>query len=295
MNTDPTTNTPLPADAIQRILFIAPKVHVYNIPPLTSTTGYKAAAWTENNNARQIFTARLRILEIAIPLPSASPATAEPQEKVTTTLLLEDPATGALFAACPYTSPATVSQAIDSSRFFALVVVGDGGRKATLGIGFEERSEAFDFSISLQDARRVLGMENPGAAATPGGKGGKKGRKEEGGEGEKRDFSLKEGETITVNIGGRGRRAGGGGSGTGAGSEQGGEEREKEALFSIKPPPGSGSAGGLGGGGGGGGMPFLPPPPSAREVKEERRRSRQAAEMTPKDLGFDDGEFGEFQ
>ncbi|KAF2494330.1 adaptin ear-binding coat-associated protein 1 NECAP-1 [Lophium mytilinum] len=275
MNIDPTTNAPLPADAIQRILFIAPKVHVYNIPPLTSTSGYKAAAWTENNNARQIFTARLRILETAVPLPaSATPSspTAEPQEKVTTTLLLEDPATGALFAACPYTSPATVSQAVDSSRFFALVVVGDGGRKATLGIGFEERSEAFDFSISLQDARRVLGMENPGAAATPGGKGGKKGKREEEEGGEKRDFSLKEGETITVNIGGRGRRA---------------------------PPPGSGSAGGLGGGGGGAGagagMPFLPPPPSAREVKEERRRSRQAAEMTPKDLGFDDGEFGEFQ
>jgi len=40
-------------------------------------------------------------------------------------------------------------------------------------------------------------------------------------------------------------------------------------------------------------MPFLPPPPSAREVKEERRRSRQ--NFSPQDLGFDDGEFGEFQ
>lgn len=286
MNTDPLTNLPLPADAIQRILFIAPKVHVYNIPPLTSNAGYVAASWTENNNARQIFTARLRILETAIPLPpsstnTSSSADASSNEKVTTTLLLEDPATAALFAACPYTSPVTVSQATDSSRFFALVVVGDGGRKAVLGIGFEERSEAFDFSIALQDARRVLGMENPGSAAKPGARGGKNTVKKEE-SAEKRDFSLKDGETITVNIGGRGRRA--------PREDGGGGQDETQALFSIKPPPGSGR-----GGGSGGAMPFLPPPPSAREVKEERRRSRQQAEMTPQDLGFDDGEFGEFQ
>jgi len=156
-----------------------------------------------------------------------------------------------------------------------------------LGIGFEERSEAFDFSIALQDARRVLGMENPGAASKPGGRSSKSTVKKEE-SAEKRDFSLKEGETITVNIGGRGRRDRGGDRGS---REDGGGD-ETQALFSIKPPPGSGIGKG---GGSGAGMPFLPPPPTAREVKEERRRSRQHAEMTPQDLGFDDGEFGEFQ
>ena len=39
---DPATGRALPADAIQRILFIANSVHVYNIPPLTSTKGYMA-------------------------------------------------------------------------------------------------------------------------------------------------------------------------------------------------------------------------------------------------------------
>ena len=86
MNTDPLTGQPLPANAIQRILYLANKVHVYQIPPATSTKGYQASTWTADNNKRQIFTARLRILETSIPGPADT-------EKVSTTLLLEQPAT----------------------------------------------------------------------------------------------------------------------------------------------------------------------------------------------------------
>ncbi|KAF2473989.1 adaptin ear-binding coat-associated protein 1 NECAP-1 [Lindgomyces ingoldianus] len=277
MNTDPLTGAPLPSTAIQRILFLSPKVHVYHIPPLTSTKGYNAATWTADNNKRQIFTARLRILETSIPSPTASETDTD-SEKVTTTILLEDPGSGQLFAAAPYTSPAVVEQALDSSRFFAVTVVGEG-RKAVLGIGFEERSEAFDFSISLQDAQRVLGLSNPGL--TTGGHAGWGGRLTQQKEAEepKRDFSLKEGETISINFGGRGRRP------RQEEATPRNERSETDALFSIKPPPG----------GKGGTMPFLPPPPSAKSVKEERRRSRQTFEQKPEDLGFDDGEFGEFQ
>jgi hypothetical protein len=155
-------------------------------------------------------------------------------------------------------------------------VVGEG-RKAVLGMGFEERSEAFDFSIALQDARRVLGFEaNPLGTAGPGAKAKAKEVEEP-----KRDFSLKEGETISINLGGlKGRRS------RPEGDKSPGEQKsEQDALFSIKPPPGSGGG-------------FLPPPPSAKSVKEERRRSRQSFEppkQTAEDLGFDDGEFGEFQ
>ncbi|TKA69185.1 hypothetical protein B0A49_04123 [Cryomyces minteri] len=262
---DPSTSLPLPPDAIQRVLFVAPRVHVYHIPPLTLTKGHTAAHWTTNaHGAREIFTARLRILETALPSPTGG-------EAVTTAVLLEDGGSGELFAAAPYASPAAVEQAIDSSRFFAVRVVGEGGMKATLGIGFEERSEAVDFSISLQDVRKALGMEGHG--------GEKKGKKalEREREAEKKDFSLKEGETITVNIGGRGRRQ----------KEDGASVRsDSDALFSIKPPPS----------GGGGGMPTLAPPPSASEVKAEKRRSREMSQqVSAQDLGFDDGEFGEFQ
>lgn len=268
MNTDPLTGQALPASAIQRILFVAPKVHVYQIPPATSTKGYQASSWTANNNKMQIFTARLRIVETSIP-----PERDDGDEKVSTTILLEDSKTGDLFAAAPYTSERAVEQALDSSRFFAITVVGEG-RKAVLGMGFEERSEAFDFSIALQDARKALGFD-----AKASGPSGAKAKAKKDIEEPKRDFSLKEGETISINLDGlKGRR-----NRSEVEKSPGEQKSEHEALFSIAPPPGSGGA------------PFLPPPPSAKSVKEERRRSRQNFEPTPEDLGFDDGEFGEFQ
>lgn len=259
---DPSTNRPLPPDAIQRILHITPTVHIYAIPPLTSTKGFSASSWTgASPTAKQIFTARLRVIETSI------------QQTLKTDIVLEDAATGDLFAAAPYTSPAVVQQALDSSRFFALRVVGEGGLKATLGLGFEERSEAFDFSIVLGDVRKVLGFEQ-GAAAAAGAVGKAKGKK---GEEERRDFSLKEGESIHVEIGGRSRR--------GKAAEVG--ESEGAALFSIPPPPGQG------------GMPMLAPPPSASQVRSSRSPSpneqHNPAQQSAQDLGFDDGEFGEFQ
>ncbi|KAL6710039.1 hypothetical protein ACN47E_009830 [Coniothyrium glycines] len=303
MNIDPLTNRPLPATAIQRVLYLAPKVHIYQIPPATSTKGYQASTWTANDNKLQIFTARIRVVETSIPSERD-----DGDEKVTTTLLLEDPKTGDLFAAAPYTSERTVEQALDSSRFFAITVVGEG-RKAVLGMGFEERSEAFDFSIALQDARRVLGFDNNNnnnsksnnnsnnnhsngtkSSSSSGGGGSATGPTSTShglAEEPKRDFSLKAGETISINLGGlKSRRS------RSHEKQQGSPEQQKseqDALFSIKPPPGSA------------GSAFLPPPPSAKSVKEERRRSRQMFEQssppkqTAEDLGFDDGEFGEFQ
>ena len=165
--------------------------------------------------------------------------------------------------------------AVDSSRFFAVRVVGDGGMKATLGIGFEERGEAIDFGICLQECRKVLGMEPKASKAVV--------EKEA----PKKDYGLKEGQTIKVDIGRRGSRK----------VENEGEESgrnaggDNAALFSIKPPPAPPP-----GGGGVGTLPLLAPPPSASEVRKEKRRSRGFEEQkTAQELGFDDGEFGEFQ
>ncbi|KAL9103143.1 MAG: hypothetical protein Q9163_001787 [Psora crenata] len=292
----------LPADAIQRILFLASRVHVYSIPPLTSNRGYTASTWTENNNARQIFMARLRILETSIPPAPSSPSTlGASAEKITTEILLEDPATGELFAGAPYTDKQAVEAAVDSSRFFAVRVVGDGGRKAVLGIGFEERSEAIDFEICLQECRKVMGFEGRDATIKGANGAGRAtaGRK---GEVEKRDWSLKEGETIKIDIGRMGRRKNDGNRG---GAEDGDSRSaaEKAALFSIKPPPraavetisaadSAGSAAAREGG-----IPTLAPPPSAQKVRAEKRRSRDVnpGKADAKGLGFDDGEFGEFQ
>lgn len=258
------------------MLFIASSVHVYNIPPLTSTKGYLAAHWTADSNKRQIFTARLRVLETAIPDPDSG-------ESLSTEVLLEDPVTGQLFAGAPYTDAGVVEAALDSGRFFALRVVGDGGRKAVLGIGFEERGEAIDFGITLQEVRKVLGID---VEVGRKGMAGKKAVDKEVVKA-KKDFSLKEGEIIHVDIGKKGRRQ----------KEESlvnGNEDDERAMFSIAPPPHIPKAGT------GGTTPLLPPPPSGLDVKTQRRRSRQdvpaqTASISASDLGFDDGEFGEFQ
>jgi len=262
---DPATGRPLPADAIQRVLYICNKVHVYQIPPLTSTKGFTAGGWTSPTQptAREIFQARVRIMETSL------------AKSIKADIVLEDPKTGDLFAAAPYTAPAAVQPALDSSRFFAIRVVGEGGMKATLGIGFEERSDAFDFSIALGDQRKVLGFDGEQAAQSSA-RGPSKAKPVV--EEPKRDFSLKEGQTIHVELGGKGRRSRNMESTpTSAGAES-------AALFSIKPPPAVGSSGG---------MPILAPPPSASDVKAGTSPSPSKAQA--QDLGFDDGEFGEFQ
>lgn len=272
VHASPMTEPPDPSpDAIQRVLFIASSVHVYALPPLTTTKGYHAASWTANNNSREIFVARLRILETAIPHLDGS------GETLNTEILLEDPATGQLFAAAPYKDAGAVEPALDSARFFAVRVVGDGGRKAVLGIGFEDRAEAIDFGISLQEARKVQKFGD-------GREGGKKGRKEEEGGKVHRDLSLKEGETIHIDIGRKARRK----------EDHSSTKEEDRSVFGIKPP----SSPGVQKEDSGTVIPLLPPPPSAQDIKAEKRRSRQGAVPEPgsaADLGFDDGEFGEFQ
>lgn len=276
---DPTTQRPLPPDSVQRVLYIAPKVHVYNPPPLTHTSVYVASTWTQPVS-RQIFTARLRILETSIPLPAASSRTTSsstqpgPSEQFKVDILLEDPSNGELFAAVPYTSPAAVEQVSDSSRFFAIRVQDPQGRKATLGIGFEERAEAFDFSVSLQEAKKGLVAQDPREAQ----------RRAKKAEKSKQDYSLKEGETITISLGGK------------AGSKVRRQvpDRKEEGditsgAFSLPPPPSAGSSRS------GSGLNFgLPPPPSAQDVRAQKQQVTTKDDSVDNN-GFDDGEFGEFQ
>ncbi|KAI1503826.1 hypothetical protein F5X99DRAFT_373525 [Biscogniauxia marginata] len=255
---DPATGKSLPSDAIQRVLFIAGTVHVYNVPPTMPGKGYVAASWTADGDNRQIFTARLRVIETAVTLPSGD-------EQVKTDIVLEDSSNGQLFAAAPYTAQAVVEPVSDSSRFFALRVQDEAGRKATLGIGFEERSEAFDFSVSLQEAQKMLGWAKDGPA-------GKKPAIERKDSAEKRDLSLKEGETITVNLPGRfGRRK----------TETSvSPDTTVPSSFSLPPPPPPYSPTR--------GTGILPPPPGPQKTSSRAKR------LSAADLGFDDGKFGEF-
>ena len=95
--------------------------------------------------------------------------------------------TDAVFAQCPV-GPGAVEPVIDSSRYFVVRIVDEQqGRKAFLGMGFQERSEAFDFTVSMQDFERRK-MERKERESRPE---------------EKIDMSayeLKPGQTITLNI-----------------------------------------------------------------------------------------------
>jgi hypothetical protein len=280
-------------------------VHVYSIPrdTVASAAGYAAASWTSDPR-NHIFTARLRVVETSFSTSSkeggdksssSQQQTSEQDDdddeemQIKIDILLEDPSTGALFAASPYTAPASVEPTTDSSRFFAVRVQDPTSKqKATLGVGFEERSEAFDFGVALQEAGRALRWSSfssssaasssqahhitragGGGTGGPVGESGVGGSKGKGGgeEEEKRDLSLKEGETITVNLSGTrfGRRAGRQQQSEEGAKGSGGEEGKSLASFSLPPPP----------------------PPSAREVRAQKRLSAQQ-------LGFDDGQFGEF-
>lgn len=230
---DPATGRELSDSAVQRVLFVNNDVHVYQIPPITSNKGFAAGSWTDASKptAQQIFTARLRVFETSI------------NGKIKADIVLEDGKTGDLFAAAPYTSTAVVQQANDSSRFFAIRVQGEGGMKATLGIGFEDRSPAFDFGIALSEVRKVLD-----AAGSAGARGSQ--AKTNTVQELKQDFSLKEGEKIHISMGSKGRRQA-------PSNESASTSDDSAALFSIAPPPPPGTK-----------SQTIAPPPAAKTAQE---------------------------
>ncbi|RKO98047.1 hypothetical protein CXG81DRAFT_12177 [Caulochytrium protostelioides] len=122
--------------SVERTLLVVPKVNIYSIPPLVSSRGYRASDWPPEAH---IWTGRLRVL--------ISGAQA--------TIALEDAATGELFASCPYDGPRAVEPVTDSSRYFVIRVVNTAtSQRAFLGLGFDDRSDAFDLNVVLQDFAR---------------------------------------------------------------------------------------------------------------------------------------------
>ncbi|RLN48766.1 hypothetical protein BBJ28_00012747 [Nothophytophthora sp. Chile5] len=97
---------------------------------------------------------------------------------------LKDPNTGVLFAACPIKigGPPAVQKVLTH-------YLHRSGRHAFIGIAFNNRSDAFDFNVAIDDFskyttcihREQTQLQSP-AAATP------------------KDYSLKEGQTIRIKI-----------------------------------------------------------------------------------------------
>ncbi|WFD06477.1 hypothetical protein MVES1_001822 [Malassezia vespertilionis] len=158
-------------------LFIARECYVYRVPPRTSAGGYRASEWGDVN--KSLWKGSLRIVEFS--------------ERCE--IRLEDPSSEELFAAAPYDiSGKAVEAVLDSSRYFVVRVESDQKQSAYIGIGFPERTEAFDFNVALQDwtRRRKSAMQGPtdsGPKPSP-----------HLPAGPRQDFCLPEGETLNVKL-----------------------------------------------------------------------------------------------
>ena len=116
-------------------LLVVGTVYVYRIPPRPSAQGYKAGDWPDSD---LIWQGRLVVVERG-------------EQAV---IRLVDAQSGGTFAECPV-APGSVEPVLDSSRYFVLRVEDPATKRhAFLGMGFQERSEAFDFNATLQDHDR---------------------------------------------------------------------------------------------------------------------------------------------
>jgi adaptin ear-binding coat-associated protein 1/2 len=154
---------------VESIVYINPEVYIYQIPPLKDISGYKASEWEVNE---PLWKGRLTVVEIE-----------NDQHETWCELRFEDAKSGELFATAPYSSQGKgVMAALDSTRFFAVRVV-NGSMTAMLGLGFADRNQAFEFNVALQDFRKHSApIEETDVKP--------------------RDFSLKEGQQIHINVGG---------------------------------------------------------------------------------------------
>ncbi|TPX33984.1 hypothetical protein SmJEL517_g03205 [Synchytrium microbalum] len=159
-------------DDYESVRLVVKECYVYRIPPRSNARGYRASDWDVN---QFLWTGRLRVIS----------------QGDKCWLQLEDSKTGDTFATCPYI-PAenTVEPVLDSSRYFVLRIQDPGtGKHAFVGMGFPERSWAFDFNVALQDFVNQIRADKAAANAPPPSAGPSK------------DYSLKEGQTISISLG----------------------------------------------------------------------------------------------
>mmetsp|Transcript_59090 Transcript_59090/g.105053 ORF Transcript_59090/g.105053 Transcript_59090/m.105053 type:complete len:377 (+) Transcript_59090:68-1198(+) len=221
------------------------EVLVYQIPPASSSSGHKADDWKNC-----IWRGKMRIVGKGKEL----------------SIKLVDGGSGNLFAQCSIPGgdhTSYVERVIDSSRYFVLKIR-NGERHAFVGLGFEDRNDAFDFNCTLSDFKstwvdRAQEAEKPPEPLGP-----------------SKDLSLKDGQKIKINIAGLG-----------------GKRREK-----------SEATGGYGDAGGGAGFGLLAPPPASGGASRRQAQAPAAPQIAapapapqaaPAAAQDDFGDFDDFQ
>ena len=219
----------------ERTLCQLPAAHVFRIPPARGAEGHRASDWPQ----KPTWTGRLTI-------------TAKGRLAVITLIDRE----GNVFAKAPV-GPGTVERTVDSGRYFVLRIENEQGKHAFIGLAFNERNDAFDFNVALQEHENENNREDQAASGA---------QEQES----FADLSLKQGEKIRINIG----------SGT---------KREKKAPASL--------LGGSSGGGGGllapprarGGGLMAPPPARGATAASSSAPSTAAAPSAGGGLDFGPG------
>ncbi|CAA7054203.1 unnamed protein product [Microthlaspi erraticum] len=162
-------------EAIEIALFQVPECYVYLIPPRKSAASYRADEWDVNKWAWE----------------GALKVVSKGEECI---IKLVDKTTGELYAQAFLRDgePHPVEAVIDSSRYFVLRVeekIGGRVRHAFLGLGFRERTEAYDFQAALHDHMKYLNKKKTAEEM-----------EQHYQNTSSVDYSLKEGETIVLQL-----------------------------------------------------------------------------------------------
>ncbi|CAH9082134.1 unnamed protein product [Cuscuta europaea] len=202
-------------ESFDHTLLVVREVSVFKIPPRSTSGGYKCGEWLQSD---KIWSGRLRVVSC----------------KDRCEIRLEDPNSGELFAACfvlPGQRETSVESVLDSSRYFVLKIEDGRGKHAFVGLGFNERNEAFDFNVALSDHDKYV----------------KRDIEKEAGDGQTSDDNshidihpavnhrLKEGETIRINV--KNKPSSGAGMLSAAGLASGSSGTGKPNAISLAPPP----------------------------------------------------------
>ncbi|KAK7401926.1 hypothetical protein VNO78_13795 [Psophocarpus tetragonolobus] len=163
------------AEPLELVLFQVPECYVYIIPPRKSVASYRADEWDVNKWAWE------GILKV----------TSKGEECI---IKLEDKSTGELYARAFLRNgePHPVEPVIDSSRYFVIRIeenISGRLRHAFIGIGFRERTEAYDFQAALHDHMKYLNKKKTAEEM-----------EQHYQQTSSVDYSLKEGETLVLQI-----------------------------------------------------------------------------------------------
>ncbi|PIN05064.1 hypothetical protein CDL12_22394 [Handroanthus impetiginosus] len=202
-------------ETFEHTLLVVREVSVFKIPPRPTSGGYKCGEWLQSD---KIWSGRLRVVSC----------------NTRCEIRLEDPNSGELFAACfvnPGQREIAVESVLDSSRYFVLRIEDGRGKHAFVGLGFNERNEAFDFNVALSDHEKYVKREGEKATGSDGA-GGDGGEEGQIGIHPAVNHRLKEGETIRINV--KNKPSSGAGMLSAAGLSSG---AGKSKAVGLAPPP----------------------------------------------------------